>query len=41
MDNTLYSVYSSMKFAKELWESLEKKYNIEDVKVKKFIVASF
>ena len=30
LDNTLYNVYSPIKTAKELWESLEKKYKTED-----------
>ncbi|XP_075663318.1 uncharacterized protein LOC142632882 [Castanea sativa] len=38
LDNILYSVYSSIKTAKELWDSLDKKYKIEDAGTKKFIV---
>ena len=38
LDNTLYRVYSSIKTAKELWDSLEKKYKTEDAGTKKFIV---
>ncbi|XP_050259678.1 uncharacterized protein LOC126704695 [Quercus robur] len=38
LDNTLYSVYSSIKRAKELWDSLDKKYKTEDARTKKFIV---
>ena len=37
-DNTLYSVYSSIKIAKELWDSLDKKYKTKDAGIKKFIV---
>ena len=38
LDNTLYSVYSSIKRAKELWDSLDKKYKTEDAGTKKFIM---
>ena len=38
LDNTLYSVYSSIKTAKELWDSSDKKYKTEDAGTKKFIV---
>ena len=38
LDNTLYGVYISIKTAKELWNSLEKKYKTEDAGSKKFIV---
>ena len=38
LDNTLYSVYSSIKIAKELWDSLDKKYKTKDAGIKKFIV---
>lgn len=41
LDNTLYSVYSATKTAKELWESLEKKYKTEDAGTKKFVVGRF
>ena len=41
LENTLYNVYSPMKTAKELWDSLDKKYKIEDVGLKKFIVGKF
>ncbi|KAF5951613.1 hypothetical protein HYC85_009557 [Camellia sinensis] len=41
LDNTLYNVYSPIKTAKELWESLEKKYKIEDARSKKFVVGKF
>lgn len=40
-DNTLYNVYSSKKSAKELWESFEKKYKVEDAGTNKFIVGKF
>ncbi|XP_073138758.1 uncharacterized protein [Henckelia pumila] len=41
LDDTLYSVYSSIKTAKELWDSLEKKYKTEDACIKKFVVGKF
>ncbi|XXG75888.1 hypothetical protein AAC387_Pa08g0361 [Persea americana] len=41
LDNTLYNVYCSLKTAKELWESLDKKYKTEDAGMKKFIVSRF
>ncbi|GKF13673.1 hypothetical protein Tco_0055135 [Tanacetum coccineum] len=37
----LYNVYYKTKTAKELWESLERKYKIEDAGTKKFVVAWF
>ncbi|XP_076951127.1 uncharacterized protein LOC143624318 [Bidens hawaiensis] len=39
--DALYNVYSSIKSAKELWESLDKKYKTEDAETKKFVVARF
>ena len=41
LENTLYNVYSSLKMAKELWDSLDKKYKTEDAGLKKFIVGKF
>jgi hypothetical protein len=41
LDNTLYNVYSQIKTARELWDSLDKKYKTEDVGTKKFIVGRF
>ncbi|XP_075499088.1 uncharacterized protein LOC142537463 [Primulina tabacum] len=41
LDDTLYSVYYSVKTAKDLWDSLEKKYKTEDAGVKKFVVGKF
>ncbi|XP_073153882.1 uncharacterized protein [Henckelia pumila] len=41
LGDTLYSVYSSVKTAKELWDSLEKKYKTEDAGIKKFVVGKF
>ncbi|XP_076918212.1 uncharacterized protein LOC143578550 [Bidens hawaiensis] len=37
----LYNVYCGIKTAKELWESLDKKYKTEDGGTKKFVVARF
>uniref|UniRef100_A0A2N9IC33 CCHC-type domain-containing protein n=1 Tax=Fagus sylvatica TaxID=28930 RepID=A0A2N9IC33_FAGSY len=37
LDNTLYNVYSQIKTARELWDSLDKKYKTEDAGTKKFI----
>ncbi|KAK6153677.1 hypothetical protein DH2020_013316 [Rehmannia glutinosa] len=41
LDNTLYNVYCSVKTAKELWSSSEKKYKTEDAGTKKFVVGKF
>ncbi|KAF5931719.1 hypothetical protein HYC85_027890 [Camellia sinensis] len=41
LDNKLYNVYSPIKTAKKLWESLEKKYKTEDAGSKKFVVGRF
>ena len=41
LENTLYNVYSPLKTAEELWDSLDKKYKTEDVGLKKFIVGKF
>ena len=41
LTDPLYNVYSMKKSAKELWESLEKKYKIEDSGTKKFLVGQF
>ncbi|XP_038715921.1 uncharacterized protein LOC120009402 [Tripterygium wilfordii] len=37
----LYNVYSETSSAKELWDSLEKKYKTEDAGTKKFVAAKF
>ena len=39
--DSLYNVYSTKKTAKELWESLDKKYKTEDAGAKKYIVGRF
>ena len=41
MENTLYNVHSPLKTAKELWDSLDKKYKTEVAGLKKFIVGKF
>ena len=41
LDNTLYNVYSPIQTARELWESLDRKYKTEDVGMKKFVVGRF
>ncbi|XP_073120475.1 uncharacterized protein [Henckelia pumila] len=39
--DSLYNVYCEKKTAKELWESLDKKYKTEDAGAKKFLVGRF
>ena len=39
--DSLYNVYCKITTAKELWESLDRKYKTEDAGTKKFIVARF
>ena len=41
LDNTLYNVYCTFNTARELWESLDKKYKTEDAGLKKFVVGKF
>ncbi|XP_076950376.1 uncharacterized protein LOC143623326 [Bidens hawaiensis] len=41
MVDALYNVYCKAKTAKELWESLDRKYKNEDADAKKFVVAKF
>ncbi|GFS43864.1 hypothetical protein Acr_00g0087420 [Actinidia rufa] len=41
LKDSLYSVYNEAKSAKELWESLDRKYKIEGAGSKKFIVGRF
>ncbi|XP_040367275.1 uncharacterized protein LOC121050607 [Rosa chinensis] len=41
LDDTLYDVYWSYTTAKELWNSLEKKYKVDDAGSKKFIIGKF
>ncbi|GMY26710.1 Retrovirus-related Pol polyprotein from transposon TNT 1-94 [Fagus crenata] len=37
LDNTLYNVYSQIKTARELWDSLDKNYKTKNAGTKKFI----
>ncbi|KAB2605927.1 hypothetical protein D8674_005644 [Pyrus ussuriensis x Pyrus communis] len=41
LDDNLYHMYSLCKTANELWESLEKKYKIDDASSKKFVIGKF
>ncbi|XP_023755289.1 uncharacterized protein LOC111903763 [Lactuca sativa] len=41
LTDALYNVYCKVATAKELWESLERKYKTEDVGTKKHVVAKF
>ena len=41
LTDSLYNVYSAKKTAKELWESLDRKYKTEDAGAKKFLVGRF
>ena len=41
LTDSLYNVYSDKKTAKELWESLDRKYITEDVGAKRFVVGRF
>ncbi|KAH9727083.1 CCHC-type domain-containing protein [Citrus sinensis] len=41
LSDSLYNVYIGKKTAKELWESLERKYKTEDASTKKFVVGRF
>ncbi|KAB2595492.1 hypothetical protein D8674_030942 [Pyrus ussuriensis x Pyrus communis] len=41
LDGNLYDIYSLCKIAKELWESLEKKYKIDNAGSKKFVINKF
>ena len=41
LHDTLYNVYSVKTTAKELWESLDRKYKTEDAGSKKFVVGRF
>ncbi|KAL2486766.1 zinc knuckle (CCHC-type) family protein [Abeliophyllum distichum] len=41
LTDSLYNVYTTMKTAKELWESLDRKYKTKDAGAKKFIVGRF
>ncbi|PKI50936.1 hypothetical protein CRG98_028666 [Punica granatum] len=41
LHDSLYSVYQGFKTAKELWESLDRKYKSDDAGAKKFLVRRF
>ncbi|XP_057491347.1 uncharacterized protein LOC130777071 [Actinidia eriantha] len=41
LDKTLYNVYSPLPTAKLLWDSLDKKYKVEDAGAKKFLIGGF
>ena len=41
LSDSLYDIYSAKKLAKELSESLDRKYKIEDAGANKFFVGSF
>ena len=41
LTNSLYNVYTGKKTAKELWESLDRKYKINNTGAKKFVVGRF
>ena len=41
LEKTLYNVYCAFNTARELWESLDKKYKTEDARLKKFVVGKF
>ena len=41
LTDSLYKVYTYKKIAKELWESLDRKYKTEDAEAKKFVVGRF
>ena len=41
LHDSLYNVYCTIKTTKELWESLDQKYKIKDVRAKKFVVGRF
>ena len=41
LHDSLYNVYCAIKIAKELWESLDRKYKTEDAGAMKFVVGRF
>ena len=41
LSDSIYDVYSAKKLAKELWESLDRKYKNKDVGTKKFAIGHF
>ena len=38
MTNPLFDLFVTHKFAKEIWDSLEKKYGVDDAEKKKYVV---
>ena len=41
MSDSLFDIYLNVETAKELWDSIETKYMIEDASNKKFLVSKF
>ena len=41
LDNTLYNVYCAFNTAREMWESLDKKYKTKNAGLKEFVVGKF
>ena len=41
MSDSLFDIYKNLKSTKELWDSLESKYMVEDASSKKFLVSDF
>lgn len=41
LDDNLYDIYALYKTAKEMWESLEKKYKIGDAGSTKLVIGKF
>nr|KAJ0207190.1 hypothetical protein LSAT_V11C500269530 [Lactuca sativa] len=41
MSDSLFDIYQNFEFAKELWDSLESKYMVEDASSKKFHISNF
>ncbi|GKF18919.1 hypothetical protein Tco_0063837 [Tanacetum coccineum] len=41
MSDSLFDIYQNVESAKELWDSLESKYMVEDASSKKFLVSHF
>jgi hypothetical protein len=41
LNNIQYDVYNELKSAYELWKALDKKFNVDIVIIKKFIISKF
>ena len=41
MANTLFDLFSNYKYAKEIWDSFEKKYDVDDAGKKKYVVCQW